>query len=274
MEQRATEQGTEQRDVVVTGGAGKIGGYLRAADGGLAARGWRLRLVDADEPDPAPGPGETFTAADLTDEGALDRLAPAMSGADAVVHLAGIPSEDSWTRIRRANIDGTYRVLEAARRAGVRRVVLASSNHAVGYYPTGQEAPVDRTPRPDSFYGVSKAAGEALGSLYADKYGLEVVSLRIGLCDERPWTTFDLGIWLSPGDAVRLTDAALRGTVTGPTIAYGISGNTRAWWDLSTAGALGYAPEDDAERFADEVEPYDGPQGVLGHAMVATDPLV
>lgn len=263
----------EQRDVVVTGAAGRIGTYLRTVDGGLAARGWRLRLVDADEPDPAAAADETFTRADLTDEDAIDRLAPAMSGADAVVHLAGIPSEDTWTRVRRANVDGTYRVLEAARRAGVRRVVLASSNHAVGYYPTGVEAPADRAPRPDSFYGVSKAAAEALGSLYADKYGREVVSLRIGMCADRPATTFDLGIWLSPGDAVRLVDAALRGPVDGPVVAYGVSANTRAWWDLSSARALGYAPADDAEAFADDVEPYDGPSGVLGHAMVAQDPL-
>lgn len=265
----------EQRDVVVTGAAGRIGTYLRtAADGGLAARGWRLRLVDADVPDdPAPGGDEPFTAVDLTDEQAIERLAPAMAGADGVVHLAGIPSEDTWTRIRRANVDGTYRVLEAARRAGVRRVVLAGSNHAVGYYPTDREAPVDRAPRPDSFYGVSKAAVEALGSLYADKYGLEVVTLRIGLCADRPGTTFDLGIWLSPGDAVRLADAALRGPVDGPVVAYGVSANTRGWWDLSTARALGYAPEDDAERFAAEVARYDGPAGVLGHAMVGEDPL-
>lgn len=262
-----------QRDVVLTGAAGRIGGYLRTVDGGLAARGWRLRLVDADEPEPGARADETFTRADLTDEDAIERLAPAMAGADGVVHLAGIPSEDTWTRVRRANVDGTYRVLEAARRAGVRRVVLASSNHAVGYYPTDREAPTDRTPRPDSFYGVSKAAGEALGSLYADKYGLEVVSLRIGLCADRPGTTFDLGIWLSPGDAVRLADAALRGPIDGPVVAYGISANTRAWWDLGTARALGYEPADDAEAYADRVEPYDGPAGVLGHAMVAEDPL-
>lgn len=264
----------EQRDVVVTGAAGRIGTYLRTADGGLRSRGWRLRLVDADVPDdPAPAADEPFTAVDLTDEEAIDRLVPVLAGADGVVHLAGIPSEDTWTRVRRANVDGTYRVLEAARRAGVRRVVLASSNHAVGYYPTDREAPVDGPARPDSFYGVSKAAAEALGSLYADKYGVEVVSLRIGLCADRPATTFDLGIWLSPGDAVRLADAALRGPVDGPVVAYGVSANTRAWWDLSSARALGYRPEDDAERFAGEVQPYDGPVGVLGHGMVAADPL-
>jgi uronate dehydrogenase len=256
--------------VVLTGAAGRIGTYLRREDGGLARRGWRLRLLDARGPDDVT-PDETVATVDLSDEESRDALDEAMSGADGVVHLAGIPSEDTWTRVRRANIDGTYRVLEAARRSGVRRVVLASSNHAVGFLPTGTVARPDAAPRPDSYYGVSKAAMEALGSLYADKYGLEVVSLRIGLCAERPRTTFDLGIWLSPADSVRLVDAALRGPVDGPTVAYGTSANTRAWWDLSTARALGYRPEDDAEAFAGDVQEYDGPS-VLGHSMAEQDP--
>ncbi|WNB86602.1 NAD(P)-dependent oxidoreductase [Cellulomonas sp. ATA003] len=257
--------------VVLSGAAGRIGTYLRRTDGGLAARGWGLRLLDAAEPDDV-GPEETFTLADITEEESRDALETAMAGADAVVHLAGIPSEDSWTRLRRANVDGTFRVLEAARRTGVRRVVLASSNHAVGYYPLGEVARVDDTPRPDSFYGVTKVAGEALGSLYADKYGVEVVSLRIGMCADRPRTTFDLGIWLSPADVVRLVDAALRGPVDGPVVAYGVSANTRGWWDLTSARDLGYDPQDDGEVFADDVEAYDWPD-VLGHGMVATDPL-
>ncbi len=262
----AKDTGASGGDVVLSGGAGRIGTYLRRTEGGLGARGWRLRLVDAAEPQDL-APDETFTQIDLGDEEATGALTDVMSGADAVVHLAGIPTEDTWTRIRRANIDGTYRLLEAARRAGVRRVVLASSNHAVGFYPTDEVARADRTPRPDSYYGVSKVAVEALGSLYADKFGLEVVSLRIGLCTDRPRTTFDLGIWLSPADSVRLVDAALRGPVDGPVVVYGISANQRAWWDLSGARALGYEPQDDAEDFADDVEPYEGPQGVLGHDM-------
>jgi len=263
--------GDERRTVVLSGAAGRIGTYLRREDGGLGGRGWRLRLVDSAEPDDV-GPDETFTAADITDEDSRDALEEAMAGAAGVVHLAGIPSEDSWTRIRRTNIDGTYRVLEAARRTGVRRVVLAGSNHAVGFQPTGTLARADAAPRPDSYYGVSKAAMEALGSLYTDKYGLEVVTLRIGLCADRPRTTFDLGIWISPGDSVRLVDAALRGPVDGPTVAFGTSANTRAWWDLSSARALGYEPRDDGEAFAGEVEEYTGPPGVLGHDMTAVDP--
>lgn len=245
--------------VVVTGAAGRVGTYLRHADGGLALRGWTPILLDVKDP------GEPFTHVDILDE---DALTAAMTGADAVVHLAAIPGEDTWDAILRTNIDGTYRVLEAARRAGVRRVVLASSCHAVGFYPADEIARTDRTTRPDTFYGVSKVADEALASLYADRYGLETVSLRIGQCDDVPRTAFHLGIWLSPGDVVRLVDAALRGPVDGHCIAYGVSANTRGWWDLTTARSLGYEPQDDAERYDDDVAPYDGPQ-LLGADMVS-----
>ncbi|HEY0217155.1 MAG TPA: NAD(P)-dependent oxidoreductase [Cellulomonas sp.] len=254
--------------VVLTGAAGRIGTYLRSTDGGLAACGWDLRLVDA----VAPADGAAWTRVDLATEEATDALVEVMAGADAVVHLAGVPTEDGWTHLRRANIDGTYRLLEAARRTGVRRVVLASSNHAVGYYPTDRVARTDGPGRPDSYYGVSKVAVEALGSLYADKYGVESVSLRIGMCADRPATTFDLATWLSPGDAVRLVDASLRGPVTRPVVAFGVSANTRRWWDLSEADELGYRPRDDAEAFADDVADYTGPVGVLGHQMTAADP--
>jgi len=148
-------------------------------------------------------------------------------------------------------------------------VVVASSCHAVGFYPADEVARTDGRTRPDTFYGVSKVADEALASLYADRHGMQTVCLRIGQCDDVPRTTFDLGIWLSPGDAVRLVDAALRGPVDGPTIAYGISANTRGWWDLTTARALGYEPQDDAERYADAVVPYDGPP-LLGSDMAAS----
>jgi len=246
--------------VVVTGAAGRIGRYLRHVDGGLRSRGWELVLVDAVDP------GEPYTSVDIARTDALDALTETMAGAAAVVHLAAIPHEDTWEALLSTNIDGTYRVLEAARRAGVRRAVLASSCHAVGFYPAGATAAADRPVRPDTFYGVSKAAGEALGSLYADRLGMEAVSLRIGACIDRPLSTFDLGIWLSPGDAVRLVDAALRGPVDGPTVVYGTSANTRAWWDLSGARALGYAPQDDAEQFVDEVTDYTGPD-LLGGEM-------
>jgi uronate dehydrogenase len=113
---------------------------------------------------------------------------------------------------------------------------------------------VDTRVRPDSFYGVGKAASEALCSLYHDRHGLAVACLRIGSFRDRPTTRRHLSTWLSPGDAVRLVDACLRAPALGLAIVYGISRNTRAWWDLDSARVLGYEPRDDAEDWADEIE--------------------
>jgi uronate dehydrogenase len=196
-------------------------------------------------------PGEEQVVADITD---LAAVQDAVDGVSAVVHLAGIATESTWPAISHANIEGTYRVLEAARLAGVSRVVLASSNHATGYTPRpsgGLLREVDAPPRPDTYYGVSKVTMEALGSLYADRYGMDVVCLRIGSASPEPTTTRMLATWLSPGDTVSLVDAALRAPAPGFTVVWGVSANTRNWWDLTAARALGYEPADDAEVFAE-----------------------
>ncbi|MFI9366242.1 NAD-dependent epimerase/dehydratase family protein [Kitasatospora sp. NPDC053057] len=232
--------------VLLTGAAGRIGTRLREL---LPAYGYRLRCFDRL---PVPGEPEAITA-DLRD---AEALAGAMDGVDAVVHLAGIPGEAPFADILAANIDGTYRLFDAARAAGVRRIVNASSNHAVGFTERPADAgivPVDTPQRPDTYYGLSKCFGENLASLYADRHGIETVSLRIGSFADEPGGIRALGTWLSPGDCARLVHAALTGPVSGHTIVYGISANTRAWWDLSTARALGYQPRDDAEDFAEEL---------------------
>src|SRR3712207_2609990 len=171
--------------VLLTGAVGRIGAVLR---GGLPERGWAVRSLDV-VPVPDPRPGEEHVVADVTDPAAM---AEAVSGASAVVHLAGVSGESTWAAISHANIDGTHCVLEAARRAGVPRVVLASSNHATGFTPrpaSGLLREDDGLARPDTFYGVSKVAVEALGALYADRYGLDVVCLRIGTAAPEPTTT-------------------------------------------------------------------------------------
>ncbi|MFD9692960.1 NAD-dependent epimerase/dehydratase family protein [Kitasatospora sp. NPDC001309] len=232
--------------VLITGAAGRMGSCLREL---LPGHGHRLRGFDRL---PVPGDPGAVTA-DLLD---VEALAAAMDGVDAVVHLAGIPGEAPFADILAANIEGTYRLYDAARAAGVRRIVYASSNHATGFTERpadGGTVPVDAPQRPDTYYGVSKCFGESLASLYADRHGIETVSLRIGSFTERPRSIRMLATWLSPGDWARLAHAALTGPVTGHTVAYGISANTRAWWDLSTARALGYRPQDDAESFAAEL---------------------
>jgi uronate dehydrogenase len=251
--------------VLITGAAGRIGTWLR---GGLPERGWAVRCLDV-VPVTDERPGEEQVVADVTD---LAAMVDATRGVDAVVHLAGIAGESTWPAIRHANIDGTYAVLEAARRAGVRRVVLASSNHATGFTPRPAEGLLreeDAPPRPDTYYGVAKVTMEALGSLYADRYGMDVVCLRIGSAFPEPTTHRMLATWLSPDDALSLVDAALRAPDPGFAVVWGVSANTRNWWDLSAARALGYEPQDDAEVYADAVsEAYGaGDQGdpVLSH---------
>jgi uronate dehydrogenase len=232
--------------LVITGAAGRIGSVLRRGLGGVAGE---MRLVDQAPLDSGSGE-EKLVAADLRK---MDATLDALAGADAVIHLAGIPAEDSLGRLLEANFVATYNVFEAARRQGVSRVVFASSNHATGMYPAGERIGPDDPVRPDTLYGVSKVFGESLGRLYADKHGLEVVCVRIGSFKERPEEWRELHTWLSYRDAVALFRACLLAPVPGFLTVYGVSANTRSWWDDSSARGLGYEPLDDAERFAAEL---------------------
>lgn len=229
--------------ILITGADGRIGTLLRPR---MARPGRVLRLHDRHLLDV--GPGEEAMAGDITDPAAADA---AMANVDAVVHLAGRSTESTWADIAHTNIHGGYVVLDAARRAGVRRLVLASSNHAAGFHPrSAGTAPDYLFPRPDTYYGVSKATLEALGSLYADRYGMDVVCLRIGYCGPHPLGRHGLATWLSPDDCARLVEAALSAPSPGFRVVWGVSDNTRRWWSLDEARALGYQPRDDAEVFA------------------------
>jgi uronate dehydrogenase len=225
--------------VLLTGAAGTIGTALRER---LPDLGWTLRGVDR-------APVDGVTSADVTSPAELDEV---MHGAEAVVHLAGQPNEAPWPEIRHANIEGTFQVFEAARRHGVRRVVYASSNHAVGFtpVPTEGELPADLGPRPDTLYGVSKAFGEALGRYYVERYGFRVACLRIGTFGATPPDVRSLSTWLSPADCARLIDACLRSDALSYALVWGVSANTRRTWSLAAGEALGYLPVDDAEAYA------------------------
>jgi len=260
--------------IVITGGAGRIGTMLRSR---LARPDRRLRLLDI-APVADITPAEEAIVASVTD---LAAMTSAFEGAEAVIHLGGIATESSWERIYDVNINGTYVALEAARRAGVSRVVLASSNHAVGFAPLGGDPVPDYMyPRPDTFYGVSKATMEALGSLYSYRHGMDVICLRILSCFERPQDVRMLSTWLSPDDAGRLFDACLTVPSPGFRVAYGVSANTRGGWvSLDEARALGYQPVDDAERYAAEIlakSPEPGPDDptrrFLGGAYAGPNP--
>jgi uronate dehydrogenase len=174
---------------------------------------------------------------------------------DAVVHLAGIPDEASLPDSLTSHVVSTAALLEAMVAHGVRRMVYASSNHAVGMTPRSERLGTDVRPRPDTFYGVAKVAAEAVLSLYADRHGIDAVACRIGSFLERPESRRNLSTWLSHDDCVRMVEAALTAPSPGFAVLYGISRNTRAWWDLQPGRALGFEPQDDAEAWADEIEP-------------------
>lgn len=234
-------------EVTITGAAGRIG---RTLVPGLRQLGHGVRGIDVVRPDTAWG-GDVVVADIGTDDAAL---AAVLAGADAVVHLAANAGETDFETALHSHLRLTQRVLEQARRLGVRRVVYASSNHAVGYAPRQPMLSSDTRPRPDSYYGFGKAAAEALCSLYHDRYAMAIACLRIGSFRTRPTSRRQLSTWLSPGDAVRLVDACLTAPNLGFAAVYGISANQRAWWDLGPARQLGYVPADDAEQWAAEIE--------------------
>jgi uronate dehydrogenase len=230
--------------ILVTGAAGEIGSTLRR---GLSGAYTLLRLSDV-RAMPAAQSGEETVQTDLTDASSVDAL---MHGIDCVVHLGGVPREAPWGAILHNNIEGTYNVFEAARAHGVKRIVFASSNHTIGYYRVGRRVGVDEPVRPDSRYGVSKVFGEALGRLYADKHGLEVACLRIGSFRKEPGDFRQLATWISPRDTVQLVRRCIDAPAFHFLVLYGVSANTRSRWDNPHAAFVGYAPQDDAEAYAD-----------------------
>ena len=249
--------------VLVTGAAGSIGQVVTVGLTGLGHDVVALDRVPAPEGSVVP-----WHTGDCADADAVAAVFDAQSSRreplDGVVHLAGHPEEPSLPDSIVSHTVTTAALLDAMVEHGVRRFVYAGSNHAVGHTPRPRdsEITVDHRPRPDTFYGVAKVAAEAVMSLYADRYGLDVVSCRIGSFLPEPTTARHLSTWLSPGDCVRMVEASLTTPAPGYAVLYGISANTRAWWDLAPGRALGYEPQDDAETFssgiasrsADEVE--------------------
>jgi nucleoside-diphosphate-sugar epimerase len=252
--------------VLISGAEGNIGSALR--------RHWGDRYdIHALTRHPADFPSHTGDIADL------EAILPAFEGIEAVVHLAAVPDVDaSWDDVLHSNIIGLRNVFEAARLSGVRTVVFASSNHAIGMYeeeaapalyalddPRVFDASVEV--RPDSLYGVSKAFGEALGRFYSERYGMRVICVRIGSVrpdndpcapevtrpDGRlnltPQQSYDRlrSTWLSHRDCAELFARCIEAQGVRWAIVYGISDNPRQFWDISRARELlGYQPHDSA----------------------------
>jgi len=232
------------KTILITGAAGDVGTHLRRE---LAGE-YRIRASDL-RPLKKIGK-ETFMRADIAKMADCLRIA---KGVDAVVHLGGYSVEGPWEGILSANIVGCYNVFEASRRNGVKRILFPTSNHAVGFYRRDQTIDHHVTPRPDSRYGVSKVFGEALGSLYADKYGMEVFCMRIGNVNPAPIDKRRLSIWFSPRDLAQLVRIGIEHPGIRYEVVYGISGNRRAWYDNANAFRLGYQPQDDSEAYAEAV---------------------
>lgn len=233
-----------RRRVLITGAGGRIGSDLAHR---LRER-YDLRLAyHRHVPDDPP-------VSDWVqpDTASIASLVEAMEGIEAVVHLAADPgSRSPWESVLPNNIIATYNVFEAARQAGVRRIVFASTNHVMGMYDRDQQWPIyaDQPVRPDSLYGVSKAFGENLGRFWYDQHGVSVICLRIGWALPEPKDEISRWMWLSPRDCAQVVSRAID-TDLGYGVFYAISANSGRHWDITaTMEMLGYRPEDDAERF-------------------------
>ncbi len=238
--------------VLITGAAGVVGTLMRPR---LARAGRVLRLLDIGAVEPAAdGEQVEIMTGSVTDP---EAMRAACRGVDAVLHLGGQSREASWDEIIEINVNGTHTVLEAARAEGVSRVILASSNHAVGFRTNAEAGAdgvsADTTARPDTYYGFSKAALEALGSLYHDRFGMDVLCVRIGSCFPKPPGVRGLTTWLSPDDGGRLFEACLSAPSPGYRVLWGVSNNTRRVYSLAEAEELGYVAKDNAEVFAEEL---------------------
>ena len=232
------------KTVLLTGASGRIGRCVRYA---LREDYCLVCFNRSDIPDL--GPNERLVRGDTADAADLEQAA---RGAEVIVHLAGVSDVAPFReRLLPVNILGTYNVFEAARLAGVPRVIYASTHQVMGFYPAGQRIDANAPYRPSSMYAVTKCFGEAMGRLYADKAGLQVICLRIGLFRDRPLDERHLAVWISPGDMGRLVRASVAAPDIHYEVVYGISRNTRRWWDLDRAReVLGYDPQDDAEAYA------------------------
>lgn len=234
---------TDKLRIAITGGAGKVGTALRNV---LSARFASVRIIDLVEPTELL-PNESFVIADMS---VPAQLTPALEGLDGIIHLAGLNSERDLAQTLQVNVLGASNLYESARLAGVGRIVLGSSNHAMGFYRRDEKVGSYDQMRPDSLYGLSKCWAELTGGLYFDKAGIRTLSIRIGNAQEQPTTPRSLEIWISPGDLAQLCVIGLTHADIDCTVVYGVSAGGGNWYDNSEAERLGYTPVDRITDFA------------------------
>lgn len=232
--------------ILITGAAGSLGTYLRH---GLKHLTTHMRLVDRVEMGEALE-GEELIVMDLSNREAALELT---KDVDIILHFAGVPREQSFDEIMTDTIPAAYHMYEGARLHGAKRVVYASSNHAVGMTNVEQVPDTNAPHRPDTFYGMTKCFIEDLGSLYWDKWGIESVNLRICSCFPEPVDRRMLWSWLSFDDCVRLTEAAMVAPRVAFSVIYGTSDNARKAVSNQHASHIGYRPKDSADGYAAKI---------------------
>ena len=232
------------KTIVVTGAAGKIGQILRRrwSDGRF-----HLRLNDVRDLGNIAAHESQFLG-DLRDP---DFCCQLLQSADAVVHLAAVSTDQELGVLIEHNLKALVSVYEAARVHKV-RVIYASSHHVVGMYSSNEMVDAHAQLRPDSFYGLSKVWGEAIARMYFDKHGVHSICLRIGSCEKEPMDRRHLYSWLSYEDMGHLVECSIDATNIEFEIVYGVSANTRAWWQISN-NLIGYRPVSNAEDFVSKV---------------------
>jgi uronate dehydrogenase len=238
-----TQTGKPFKRILMTGAAGGLGKVLRDR-----IKPWAevVRLSDIADMGEA-RPGEELVQCDLSDKAAVMKL---MEGVDAVLHFGGISTEAPFEAIMQANILGVANLYEAAHKQGVKRLMFASSNHAIGYYRTTDMLDANMPTRPDSMYGISKVFGEQMSRYYYDRFGLETVCIRIGSSFPQPANKRMMSTYLSYDDLTELLRCSLFAPRVGHTIVFGMSDNDSVWWDNRYAAHLGYRPKDSSSQFA------------------------
>lgn len=233
--------------LLITGAAGGLGSVCRQRLGHMAD----ILRVSSRSDLGTPAPNEEIVYCDLADKQAVEEL---VKDCDGIVHMGGQSIEAPWETIKTANIEGVFNLYEAARKAGNPRILFASSNHAIGYHKQSTRLDHTAQTRPDSLYGVSKVFGEAIASMYHDKFGIETAIIRIGSCYPEPDTHRMLSTWMSYDDFVRLVEAVFQIPVLGCPIIYGASNNDASWWDNSAISYIGWQPQDNSETFRAKVD--------------------
>ncbi|RUX22550.1 NAD(P)-dependent oxidoreductase [Mesorhizobium sp. M7A.F.Ca.US.011.01.1.1] len=224
----------EKKTLVLTGAAGNMGRDLRP----LLREGYLLRTTARQSLEPAGD--ETFLLGDLTDPNFCSEL---VAGADGVLHLAGaVGPALSFEQTLDANYRVVLNLLEACHRADVERFIFASSHHAVGLHSADERLDHTAPAAPDGYYGLSKIFGEAACAMYAYRYGLRVLNVRIGNADPKIVDGRRERIWLSAEDMVQLVDLGMTHPTLGCETVYGVSSCPSPIFDNVRAEALGYHP--------------------------------